>query len=84
MSESGNNRVTMWSRPDADTQRWALVSSFGSAGSVAGEMRAPDGVWFSADGQTGWVADRLNNRMSVWQAVEGRAGGRRRAAGGER
>ena len=64
IAEVGNNRVSVWGKTGATT--WANVTTFGSAGSEPSQFNQPFGVEVSADGQTVWVADRDNHRVSIW------------------
>ncbi|MFT4037897.1 MAG: NHL repeat-containing protein [Thermomicrobiales bacterium] len=66
VADTGNNRISIWSRPDAASQVWTPLWRFGSAGSAADQFNTPDGIVLSADGSTIWIADRLNQRMSLW------------------
>jgi DNA-binding beta-propeller fold protein YncE len=64
IAELANNRVSVWTKTGATT--WANLTTFGSSGSEPSQFDEPFGVAVSADGQTAWVADRGNHRVSIW------------------
>ena len=45
---------------------WRYRAQFGSEGTGDGQFQQPVGVVISADGRTAWLADLLNQRISVW------------------
>jgi DNA-binding beta-propeller fold protein YncE len=59
-----NHRIAIWSRVNRTS--WSLQTTFGRKGDGPGELELPAGVAVSADGQTVWVADLHNSRISVW------------------
>ncbi|MFT4038869.1 MAG: NHL repeat-containing protein [Thermomicrobiales bacterium] len=62
-----NNRVSVWTRPDASGVNWSNQTTFGSGpASGASNFRYPTGVAVAADGLTVWIADSQNHRVAVW------------------
>jgi RHS repeat-associated protein len=62
VGDSANNRVLKISLADG-----SAAATFGSgAGSWAGQLKYPEGIAFGPDGNL-WVAERDNNRFSVFQ-----------------
>jgi DNA-binding beta-propeller fold protein YncE len=61
--DTGNNRIAVWT---GSGNRWTSQTTFGSRGSRPNQFDGPLGVAVAADEQTVWVADTLNNRVSVW------------------
>jgi DNA-binding beta-propeller fold protein YncE len=64
VSDRGNDRVAVWTK--TGPTGWANLTTFGSLGSGPGQFDSPSGVALSADGETIWVSDRGNHRVSVW------------------
>jgi DNA-binding beta-propeller fold protein YncE len=65
VADSDNHRVSVWGRSD---DGWIHQTNFGSGpGSGADQLDSPQALAVSADGQTVWVADSQNNRISVWR-----------------
>jgi DNA-binding beta-propeller fold protein YncE len=67
VADTQNDRVSVWTKTGATT--WANVTTFGSVGTDASQFNLPMGVAVAPDGQTAWVADYGNDRVSVWEAV---------------
>ncbi|MGH2616355.1 MAG: pentapeptide repeat-containing protein, partial [Thermomicrobiales bacterium] len=63
VADTGNKRISVWTESNG---LWAPLTRFGSAGSGPGQFSDPVGVAVSGDGQTVWVIDRINTRVSVW------------------
>jgi DNA-binding beta-propeller fold protein YncE len=68
VAERGNARISVWTYSGG---RWANQTTFGSAGSGPNEFDTAIDVAASADGQTVWVADIQNHRISVWHKQGG-------------
>ena len=66
VADTGNNRISVWSRPDADSTAWLDVTHFGSLGSGDSNFSNPVSVALSADTRTAWVADLSNHRVVIW------------------
>lgn len=66
VADSNNDRMSVWTRPDAASVSWTNVAVFGGAGSGLGQLADPRGATVAPDGLTLWVADSDNNRVSVW------------------
>ncbi|MFM9108578.1 MAG: hypothetical protein ACKOWF_17970 [Chloroflexota bacterium] len=66
VADPGNNRISVWTRPDAASTVWSNVTTFGTVGSGASQLKDPVGVAVSSDTRTAWVADNGNQRISVW------------------
>jgi hypothetical protein len=48
------------------TSAWANLTTFGGYGYGPSQFIFPTGVAVAPDGQTAWVADLTNHRVSVW------------------
>ncbi|MFT4039762.1 MAG: NHL repeat-containing protein [Thermomicrobiales bacterium] len=66
IADSGNSRMSVWTRPDTASTTWANQTTFGTNGAGASQFRAPYGVTISADTLTTVVADTYNYRISLW------------------
>ncbi|MFM9107277.1 MAG: hypothetical protein ACKOWF_11345, partial [Chloroflexota bacterium] len=68
MADWGNNRIAIWTRPDANSLNWAYHSQMGTgtSGSTQTTFDQPFGVRVSGDGLTAWIADTYNKRIAVW------------------
>jgi len=66
VADHNNHRISIWTRPTSSSAEWTNSGTFGSQGSEGDNFNRPNGVAASADGRTIWVADRSNNRISVW------------------
>jgi DNA-binding beta-propeller fold protein YncE len=64
VADTGNSRVAVWTKTGPMT--WANLTTFGSLGSGPSQFNALFGVAVSADGETVWVGDSGNHRISVW------------------
>lgn len=66
--DSGNQRVVVWTRPDADSTVWTFSTKFGSGGDGDGEFGQPQGVAVLPDGLTAWVSDvaPTSTGVSIW------------------
>ncbi|MGI9254985.1 MAG: hypothetical protein ACR2J8_14680 [Thermomicrobiales bacterium] len=66
VADAGNQRIAIWSRPDATSTAWSCTARFGSSGSGDSQFNAPTGVLVSVDGHSAWIADRNNNCVVAW------------------
>lgn len=67
VSDVGASRVSVWTRPNVDSNAWSWQASFGGGpGPGANELTSPTGLAVTADGRTVAVADAGNSRVSVW------------------
>jgi DNA-binding beta-propeller fold protein YncE len=66
VADTGNDRIPVWTRPDTFSTTWSFSTTFGSGGTGDSNFRNPRGVVVSADSLTAWVADTVNNRISIW------------------
>ena len=66
VADQGNNRISIWTRPNDTSTTWSYSSQFGTAGTGDRNLLAPVGVALSADGLTTFVSDALNNRVVIW------------------
>lgn len=66
IADSGNNRISVWTRTSIGSADWNAQTTFGAAGSGPGQLLGPMSVSVTADGLTAMVADSANNRASVW------------------
>lgn len=67
VTDGNNQRVSVWRRSSASAVDWSPQITFGSAGSASDQFDLPAGLSVTADGLTALVADRSNNRISVWK-----------------
>ncbi|MFM9106808.1 MAG: SMP-30/gluconolactonase/LRE family protein [Chloroflexota bacterium] len=67
ISDFSNNRVDIWTRPDATSTTWTAGTPFGSEGTSVCQFDGPAGVEISADGQRAYVSELNNNRISIWE-----------------
>ncbi len=66
VTETANNRVSVWTRPNISSSTWTSVAQFGTSGSGLGNLGSPTGVTVSSDTLTAYVTDFLNDRVSIW------------------
>jgi sugar lactone lactonase YvrE len=66
IAETGNSRISIWTRPDTASTTWSYSAQFGTSGSGNDNFNGPTGVVVSADSLAAWVADANNNRISIW------------------
>ncbi|MFT4039767.1 MAG: NHL repeat-containing protein [Thermomicrobiales bacterium] len=66
VADDNNDRIAVWTRPNASSTNWTNHTAFGVSGSGPGELDGPFGVTVSLDTLTAFVADYGNNRISVW------------------
>jgi hypothetical protein len=66
IADSFNSRISVWTRPGANSTAWSNQTTIGSEGSGPTQFTNPSGVAVSPTGQTLWVSDTSNNRLSVW------------------
>jgi DNA-binding beta-propeller fold protein YncE len=64
IADTGNDRISVWSRPDDDAD-WEPQTRFGSHGSGTDQFDTPYDVAVSADGRIALISDE-NHRISVW------------------
>jgi DNA-binding beta-propeller fold protein YncE len=65
VADMGNNRISIWTRSDTSSA-WASSATFGSDGDCDSCFSQPISVFVSSDALTAWVADKNNNRVSIW------------------
>ena len=63
VADTLNDRVSVWARSGSS---WANTTNFGSEGAGTNQFVFPTDVAVSADGNTAWVADGGNHRISIW------------------
>jgi DNA-binding beta-propeller fold protein YncE len=66
VAEVQNNRISVWTREDAESTDWSNQTTFGVKGSGRGQLEFPTDIFVTADGLTAFVADHYNHRISVW------------------
>ncbi|MFT4040703.1 MAG: NHL repeat-containing protein [Thermomicrobiales bacterium] len=66
VADTENSRVAVWTRPSPDSAAWNNTLSFGQNGAGPADLNMPAGLAIAPDGQTLWIADENNNRVSVW------------------
>ncbi|MFT4037896.1 MAG: NHL repeat-containing protein [Thermomicrobiales bacterium] len=60
IADFNNDRISVWSRPDANTQTWGNISTFGSA-----YLNGPNAIAMSDNERMMWVVDRENSRIVI-------------------
>lgn len=68
IADTLNHRIVEWMR---DGEAWTAAIAFGSPGEGPENLSQPEDVVVSADGKTVWIADSINNRVAIWERVEG-------------
>ena len=66
VADKGNSRISVWTRPSSTSTQWKHSTNLGTLGSGNNNFSQPSGVAVSTDGRTAFVADTLNNRISIW------------------
>jgi len=66
IADEGNDRVSIWTRPDRASHAWSPAAAFGSTRPGACYLDAPNGIAVSADSLTVIVADLSKSRISAW------------------
>jgi DNA-binding beta-propeller fold protein YncE len=69
VADTGNHRISVWTRTTATGTDWTPQTTFGSdsyGGSGSTEFDFPNAVALTGDGLTAVVADTNNYRISVW------------------
>ena len=66
ITDTSNNRISVWERPAQSGMAWTPVGTFGSQGPGASQFFNPNEIAVSADKLTWFVADQSNHRVSVW------------------
>ncbi|MFT4040581.1 MAG: beta-propeller fold lactonase family protein [Thermomicrobiales bacterium] len=61
-----NDRISVWSRANANTNTWTNLTIIGSSGSGPDELTNPADQLLTADQLTMYIADQGNNRISFW------------------
>ena len=75
VADSGNHRISVWTRSTTSDNNWANPTTFGSQGSGPSNFVYPWGVAVTPNGLTALVADYMNNRISIWtRSVDPSAG----------
>lgn len=64
--DTNNNRISVWSRPNAGSSAWNNQTTFGSFGDQPSNFFSPQDVTVSSDSLTAWVSDGSNRRIAVW------------------
>jgi DNA-binding beta-propeller fold protein YncE len=66
IADTSNHRISVWKRSGPGSTDWVPEARFGSEGAGEAQLKFPRGITLSPDGLTAYVADRGNNRVSVW------------------
>jgi DNA-binding beta-propeller fold protein YncE len=66
VADSGNDRISVWTRPDTASTSWTHQTNFGTSGSGDDQLDQPEGLSLSPDLLTLWIADANNARISIW------------------
>ena len=64
--DTGNNRVSIWTRPDLSSTTWSFSTKFGTSGTGNSNFSVPVNVAISSDECTAWISDSQNQRITVW------------------
>ena len=72
VADSFNNRIMIWTRPDANSSDWSFEVQLGTgiSGSGNNQFATPYGVAVSEDGLTAFVADAGNARVAIWKRTD--------------
>jgi hypothetical protein len=68
VTNTGNSKISIYTRPNADSTDWQYQSSFGSGnwGSGSNDITYPTDIVLSQDELTIWIAEPYQNRISTW------------------
>lgn len=66
IADTFNNRISIWTRPNATSPDWSNLTTFGTTGAGANDLDDPRGLTLTSDGLTVLIADAFNHRISVW------------------
>ncbi len=66
VGDTGNNRVSVWTRPSTSSTAWSHAYNVGSPGAAPNQFTSPNGVAISCDTLTLYVGDSGNSRVSIW------------------
>lgn len=66
VSDSINNRVSIWTRPDTSSTAWTQQTTFGTQGTGLNKFDIPRWGVLTGNGLTILVTDFNNYRISVW------------------
>ena len=66
VTEYASNRVSVWTRPNANSEAWSPLTTFGESGNGLSQFHSPTELSISADNTTIWIVDENNNRVSTW------------------
>jgi sugar lactone lactonase YvrE len=66
VADSNNHRISIWTRNDDKSTNWSYSTRFGKFGTGNDNFKNPSSVVVSADALTAWVADQMNDRISIW------------------
>jgi len=72
--DAGNNRIAIWTRPNASSTTWSSTARFGTSGAGNENFSTPQGIFVSADTLTAWVADARNSRIVIWTRPKATSG----------
>ncbi|MFT4040670.1 MAG: NHL repeat-containing protein [Thermomicrobiales bacterium] len=62
-----NNRINIWTRPDASSQVWTHAGKFGNGtGSGAAQFSSPRHLAMDSSELRLWIGDQSNKRVSLW------------------
>lgn len=67
IADTGNNRISLWDRPNAASTAWANVANLGTEGSESDQLSNPTDVAMNSAGTVIYAVDKLNNRISIWE-----------------
>jgi sugar lactone lactonase YvrE len=66
IADFGNDRISIWTRPNTASTTWSYSAQFGTDGNGNDNFNGPTSVFVSADSVTAWITDYENDRLSVW------------------
>ncbi|MFM9107768.1 MAG: hypothetical protein ACKOWF_13830 [Chloroflexota bacterium] len=74
VADNANNRVALWTRPNARSFDWTpqsfVPAQTTTAGSADGKLDGPETALLTPDGLTLYIADADNDRVVVWTRAQ--------------
>lgn len=66
VADGGNDRISVWTRPDAGSNMWSFQTTFAQGGPGVNARQTPYGIAISPDSLTMWATEFDKDRVSVW------------------
>ena len=67
VADTGNQRISVWTRPSSRSTIWTNKTTYGTQGQDLENFSSPTSVATSPGGSTAWVVDARNSRVSIWK-----------------